>query len=340
MKIWRYTWLDAILLMLSIIQFVTMLILAKNWETSLPFRKLGSFALLVFMMVYNIVIISHLFTHTHWFQSQLLNGLVSMLNSINIGQSVQVYHLKHVRNHHRYNNDPKGPDGKTNDLSSTFQDGEGDEHATLFRYAFVGAVSSLLNLGHEMLTVFRLWRVGDHEDALLNLVSKSSPKRANELRQVQLDRIAHFLGVCLFLSISWNWTLTCYLPAFYLALALVNVQNYYEHYGAMPNSRTADSVSYYGRLYNLLTFNDGYHQEHHWSYGAHWSSMPEKHDNMQNGKLNQKEHIISPVPAILGFLHRKRLLIHHSTPLQKRSQQDSTSEQESMSPVTQRCSPE
>lgn len=326
MKIWRYTWLDAILLTFSIIQFVTMLILAKNWEASSLFGKLGSFALLVFMMVYNIVIISHLFTHTPWFRSQLLNGLVSMLNSVNIGQSVQAYHLKHVRNHHRYNNDPKGLDGKTKDLTSTFQNGERGEHTTLFRYAFLGAVSSLLNIGRDLLSVFRLWRVSDHDDELLDLVSKSTNKCADELRQVRLDRIAHFLGVCLFLGISWNWTVTCYLPAFYLALALVNVQNYYEHYGAMPNSRTADSVSYYGRLYNLLTFNDGYHQEHHWSCGGHWSSMPKVRD-MQSNKLSQEERIISPVPAILGFLHRKRVLLHRSAAVQKRLQQDLTSEQ-------------
>lgn len=318
MSIWRYTWLDCILVTFSIIQFVTMLILAENWEACSLFRKLGSGGLLICMMVYNIVVISHLFTHKPWFRSQLLNGLVSMLNSINIGQSVQVYHLKHVRNHHRYNNDAKGLNGKTNDLSSTFQDGGGGEHATLFRYAFLGALSSLLNLGHELLSVFRLWRVGDSEDDLLALVSISSNKRADELHQVRLDRIAHFLGLCLFLGISWNWTLTCYLPSFYLALTLVNVQNYYEHYGAMPNNRSADSVSYYGWLYNLLTFNDGYHQEHHWSYGAHWSSMPKVHDKLSH-KLNQEERIISPVPAILGFLHHQRRLLHRSTTTQKLS---------------------
>jgi len=35
-----------------------------------------------------------------------------------------------------------------------------------------------------------------------------------------------------------------------------------------------DSVSHYGRFYNLVTFNDGYHQEHHLSPATHWSQMP------------------------------------------------------------------
>src|SRR5688572_13775258 len=308
MKIWRYTRLDATLLVLSVAQFVTTLILAVYWEDFSSFGKLGSFALLVFMMTYNIIVVSHLFTHAPWFESPWLNGLVSMLNSINIGQSVQVYQLKHVHNHHRYGNDQKDMNGKTKDWSSTFQDGKDNEHATLFRYAFLGAFATLLNVGRELCFVFRPRHIGS--DDLLELVAKSADRRASEVNQIRLDRIVHLLGLCLFLTISWQWTLTCYLPAFYLALALVNIQNYYEHYGAIPDSKIANSVSYYGRLYNLFAFNDGYHQEHHLRPGAHWSAMPEVRHTYRN-ELDQAERIVSPVPAILGFFHRKRELLHH-----------------------------
>src|SRR5262249_3630748 len=198
---------------------VTTLWLAAHWQRCSSAGRGGSFALLVFMMVYNIIVISHLFTHTPWFQSPLLNGLVSMLNSLSIGQSVQAYQLTHVRNHHRYNNDQKGPDGKTHDWSSTFQDGQGDEHATLGHYTLLGAVSTLCRVGWVRLSVTRLWRVGEREATLLALAAKSPDKRRQELRQIRLDRMAHFLGLCLFLALSWQWTLICYLPAFYLALA-------------------------------------------------------------------------------------------------------------------------
>jgi fatty acid desaturase len=309
MKIWKYTPLDATMLTLSVGQFITTLWLAANWERASAIFRVGSFALLVFMTVYNIIVISHLFTHTPWFELQLLNGLVSQLNSINIGQSVQVYQFTHVRNHHRYNNDRKGPDGKTKDQSSTFQDGVGDEPAPLWHYAFLGAVSTLLNVGRALLSVIRLWRVGEHEQNLLKLAAGSADRRGKELRQVQLDRMVHFLAVCLFLTISWKWTLLCYLPAFYLALVLVNVQNYYEHYGAVPENRYADSVSYYGKVYNLLTFNDGYHQEHHLRPQMHWKSMPTVHRSY-SAKLDQVERIVSPVPAILGVFHRNRKQLH------------------------------
>lgn len=308
MKIWKYSRLDVIMLALSVAQFVTTTLLAIYWEGMSTVGRVGSFILLVAMMVYNIIIVSHLFTHTPWFDSPLLNRLVSMLNSINIGQSVQAYQLTHVRNHHRYNND-RQPNGNTKDLSSTFRGTAGDEHRGVFRYAFLGAVETLLSTGRALLSITRLWRVGAHEHELLSLCVKSSTRRAQELRQVQLDRAAHFLWLCLFCAISWKWFLFCYVGAFFLALTLVNIQNYYEHYGALPENLYANSVSYYGRFYNLLTFNDGFHQEHHLRPLTHWTQMPNVHQEFTR-KLNEVDRIVSPVPAIIGFFHRNRKLLH------------------------------
>jgi fatty acid desaturase len=313
MKIWKHSRWDALMLLLSIAQFIATLVLAINWDGFSTPGRVGGFILLVVMCVYNIIVVSHLFTHTPWFNSLLLNRLVSMLNSVNIGQSVKAYQLTHVRNHHRYNNDRQGPDGNTKDTSSTFRDGTEGEHAGVFHYAFFGAIESLLSIGRALLSVTRLWRVGPNERDLRALCTKASSKRAWELRQVQLDRMSHFFAICLFLSISWNWTLLCYLPAFFLALALVNVQNYYEHYGAAPENIYANSVSYYGTLYNRLTFNDGYHQEHHLRPFAHWTQMPRVKQKFSE-QLNEVERIVSPVPAILGVFHRRRLL-HRRNPI-------------------------
>lgn len=313
MKIWKHSRLDVLMLALSVVQFVTTLLLAIYWEGFSTFGRAASFVLLVVMTVYNIIVVSHLFTHTPWFNSPLLNRLVSMLNSVNIGQSVQAYQLTHVRNHHRYNNDQKGPDGKTKDASSTFRDGSGGEHVSAFRYAVFGAVETLATIGRALLSITRLWRVGEHED-LLKLFTKSLPKRAWELRQVQLDRMAHFIGLCVLLALSWQWFLLCYVPAFFVSLALVNIQNYYEHYGAAPENKYANSVSYYGSLYNLLTFNDGYHQEHHLRPLTHWTQMPRVSREYRD-KLNEVERIVSPVPAIIGMFHRKRKLLHRHRPV-------------------------
>lgn len=53
-----------------------------------------------------------------------------------------------------------------------------------------------------------------------------------------------------------------YLPGWALGLGLCWLQGYYEH--------ASGTTSHYGRVYNFLFFNDGYHVEHHARPGQHW----------------------------------------------------------------------
>ncbi len=62
-----------------------------------------------------------------------------------------------------------------------------------------------------------------------------------------------------------------YLPGYLLGLGLCRIQ------GDMEHAATGDpnvGVSFYGRLHNLLWFNDGYHAEHHLFPTEHWSRLP------------------------------------------------------------------
>jgi hypothetical protein len=61
-----------------------------------------------------------------------------------------------------------------------------------------------------------------------------------------------------------------YLPGYAAGLALCALHGYYEHRDG--------TTSHYGRLYNALLFNDGYHVEHHARPGVHWSRLPEYRD--------------------------------------------------------------
>jgi hypothetical protein len=63
------------------------------------------------------------------------------------------------------------------------------------------------------------------------------------------------------------WT---YAPGYLLGLGLCALHGFYEHHHG--------TTSHYGRLYNLLFFNDGYHVEHHARPGVHWSRLPEYRD--------------------------------------------------------------
>jgi fatty acid desaturase len=306
---WKVTRWDALLLGFSLVQFGTTLWLAFLWNGASLIDKCGAVMLVAIMMIYNIIVVSHLFTHVPWFEYPSLNSVTSMVNSVNICQSVQVYQFTHVRNHHRYNNDKKGPGGSTRDVSSTFRRGENGEHAPVLSYVVTGVCDSLMSLGKEVLSARRLWRVGSDECGLLAVAARSAGRRRRELRQVQLDRAVHCAAMLGFALISWRWALLGYLPAVCIAFGLVNLQNYYRHYGARPGDRNADSVSYYGRLYNIVTFNDGYHQEHHLNPRAHWSQLPMvREKNLE--ALSASARIVSPVPAMLGFLHRQRPLLH------------------------------
>lgn len=65
--------------------------------------------------------------------------------------------------------------------------------------------------------------------------------------------------------------LFAYLPGYGLGLALCHVQGRMEH--ALVD-RPLRGLSYYGRLHNLVWFNDGYHAEHHRWPAEHWTRLP------------------------------------------------------------------
>ncbi|MBO0801327.1 MAG: fatty acid desaturase, partial [Blastocatellia bacterium] len=82
-----------------------------------------------------------------------------------------------------------------------------------------------------------------------------------------------------------RFTLTVYLPGYLFGLGLCALQGYYEH--------ARGTLSHYGRLYNLLFFNDGYHIEHHAHPGMHWREL-RKCDGIGAGS--------SPYPAVIRWL--------------------------------------
>ena len=59
-----------------------------------------------------------------------------------------------------------------------------------------------------------------------------------------------------------------YAPGYLIGLGLCALHGRYEH--------VRGTVSHYGRLYNLISFNDGYHFEHHREPGLDWRRLPER----------------------------------------------------------------
>jgi hypothetical protein len=75
--------------------------------------------------------------------------------------------------------------------------------------------------------------------------------------------------VALWVTLAWNgphFFATAYLPGYFGGLGLCFLQGYFEHAGG--------TTSHYGRIYNRMFFNDGYHVEHHRHPGVHWTQLP------------------------------------------------------------------
>jgi hypothetical protein len=119
------------------------------------------------------------------------------------------------------------------------------------------------------------------------------------------------LGCCwtLLLFTKPGYFLQTYLLGWLAGLVLCQLQGYFEH------GRGLVTFSHYGRVYNWLFFNDGFHVEHHAHPGRHWTELPRC--KAAANPLQQ-----SRWPAILRWLDWFNLnglerLVLHSTFLQR-----------------------
>jgi len=99
----------------------------------------------------------------------------------------------------------------------------------------------------------------------------------------------------LWAALAWfapRFLLLAYFPGYLAGLGLCALQGHWEHATGAP-------ISHYGRLYNLLCFNDGYHAEHHSAPATHWTLLP-------NVYVAGPES--SPLPPLFRWFDQVRLL--------------------------------
>ena len=82
------------------------------------------------------------------------------------------------------------------------------------------------------------------------------------------------------LIIDWQRMLfLIFLPNMYSLWGIFGT-NYWQHDGCDETHPYNHSRSFTGKLFNLFTFNNGYHGIHHMYMGVHWSLYPEYHERL------------------------------------------------------------
>ena len=116
--------------------------------------------------------------------------------------------------------------------------------------------------------------------------------------QLAIESLGVFTFWSLIATSSPRFFLTAYLPGYIAGLCLCWLQGRYEH--------ARGTTSHYGRIYNLLFFNDGYHVEHHTRPGVHW------HELANQPRLDTRPSrwpaVLRWIEGILGGLERIVLL--------------------------------
>jgi fatty acid desaturase len=224
---------------------------------------------IAFAYWWNLQCISHNFIHNPFFTSRWLNRAYSLLESIAIGVPQILYHHYHM-NHHWGDSDKKGPDGKTKDWSSIYRHSRNDEPENFWHYTLV--------------SFFRI-----ETSEVIGTVVRHGRGQVIQMI-VEAAAIGAFWGVMLWWD--WQYFLLYYLTSYYAGWALSYAEGYLEHYKCQPGNPFANSVSSYNGLYNLLCFNNGFHQEHHWDPKKHWTVMEEVHEKIKPQLIANRTRIL------------------------------------------------
>ena len=231
---------DFILVILALVQ-VTLLVLPFTIEMSTTSLIVLGFVG-VFLIGTNYQCISHNFIHLPFFKHPSLNQIFSIINTIGIGIPQSAYKVHHLK-HHRYNNRPE------EDETSTFRFGKNGKEENIISYSVLG--------------VFRTDVIGLTKESL-----KKSPLAF-------FESVFFLTFLITLLALNWKIFLGYLAPVYFSGMVFALWENYCEHHHANPYDRKRDSVSSYNPLYNFIWFNNGYHQEHHFSPQVHWTKISE-----------------------------------------------------------------
>ncbi len=168
-------------------------------------------------------------------------------------------------------------------------------HRSFFRSAamnrlFSAALSLLLGIPQT------LWR----ERHLAHHAGREWRLRVSRRLAIETAQVIGLWAILAALHPRFFWL--TYAPGYLAGLGLCALQGHWEHSEGRP-------VSHYGRIYNWLCFNDGYHAEHHAAPSLHWTALPGVRARTSAARpLEVLERIVLGSPRLQRFIlaaHRK-----------------------------------
>ncbi len=270
--VFRYSNYDAIPALCGV-GLVALLLFSFLAFPVLPIWALAiTFIAVMWSYCWNMQCISHNFIHNPFFVSRWLNRIFGILESLALGVPHVLYHHYHL-NHHAGDSDAKGPTGTTRDWSSIYRYGRGDQPEGFVRYC--------------LLSFFRV--------EVTPVIRTAARHGRAEMAQLVAETLALGAMWAVMACVNWRYFVCFYLPSYYLGWVLSYAEGYLEHFGGQPGNPYANSVSSYNPLYNLLWFNNGYHQEHHWDPKVHWTRMRRLHQQIRpNLEVNRTRTLRGP----------------------------------------------
>lgn len=269
LRLFRYTPYDALPALCGMANLALLIVLALYFEELPLWVIIPAFVLVSFCYSWNLNAISHNFIHNPFFASRWLNRAWGVMNSMAIGVPQTLFHHYHLT-HHWGDNDRKGPDGKTKDLTSTYLHSKTNESEGFWRYS--------------LLSFFRF-----DFAACYRLIK---PYGTPRLLLVAMEALGVITFWILLSQIDWRFLVYFYIPSYYAGWTWSFAQNYSLHYGAQPGNYYANAVCSYNRVYNWLFFNNGYHQEHHWAPKSHWSKAAQVREEIRAGMIANNTRVI------------------------------------------------
>jgi fatty acid desaturase len=253
LSLFKYSSKDILLVLIAFIQVI--LLIFPFW-IKLSFASLFSLVIFqVYLVGLNYQCIAHNFIHNPFFNNSYFNSIFSVWNTLCLGVPQSLYRIHHL-NHHRYNNHPEKDD------SSTYRHGKNGNEENIFLYSLLGVLRT------DLISLYKS-------------ASKKSPL-------VHFEFASLLIFIFFLVSKSWILFLSYVLSIYLLGQIFALWENYCEHHLADFNDRKRDSVSCYNSVYNLLWFNNGFHQEHHFSPQVHWTQMASVKDKLPSDRVITK----------------------------------------------------